>query len=426
MPNNKKNIHLCKQLIERKLRWGNGADWVTRDFEKLSALIFDETGVSLSTSTLRRIWGHTNYTNQPSLTTLDALASFIGYADWRTFQRLESIDHADVEKEYTLCKKPKAIKNKRSLISISICCLLLLIGFVFFGIRYTQQRNGKNLVKYTFQAKRLTDNIPNTVIFNYDVSGGADEDSVYIQQSWDPTKKVKIDKTSRTFSCIYNEPGLHQAKLIVGNRVVQEETVIIPTHGWVGMIENGTDPIYLKKEEFLRKGIIDLSREDVQPYPIDMKTDPKYTQYYNVGNFNPISLKRLSFSSDIRHGFNEGAAACQFSYIMLYTDHGTIMVPLSQKGCVARLNLISLDQVMKGADSDLSGFGTDLSNWVNVSIVTNEEKLVFRIDGRDAYTVPLPREEVKVVGIGYFFKGVGSVRNVLLENDGQIGFRDFA
>ncbi|WP_134089664.1 hypothetical protein [Olivibacter sp. XZL3] len=425
MPDNRKDIHLCKRLIERKLQWGSGADWKTRDFEKLSALIFDETGVSLSTSTLRRIWGHTNYTNQPSLTTLDALASFIGYADWRTFQRSEAVDNTGAGKEYSLYKKPKTFKNKRSLIGISICCLLVLTGFIFFAIRYVQQKSKKNLAEYTFHAKRLTDDIPNTVIFKYDVSG-TNEDSVYIQQSWDPTKKVKIDKNSRTLSCIYNEPGLHQAKLIVGDSIVKEETVIIPTHGWVGMIENGTDPIYLKKEEFLKVGMINLSREDIKSYPFDMKTDPKYTQYYNVGNFTPIPLKEFSFSSDIRHELNEGAAACQFSYIMLYTDHGTIMIPLSQKGCVARLNLINLDQVRKGAETDLSGFGTDLSHWVNVTVATNKEKLIFRIDGRDAYSTSLPMEEVKVVGIGYFFKGIGSVRKVLLENGGKIGFRDFA
>ncbi|GAA4791702.1 hypothetical protein GCM10023231_19540 [Olivibacter ginsenosidimutans] len=50
---------------------------------------------------------------------------------------------------------------------------------------------------------------------------------------------------------------------------------------------------------------------------------------------------------------------------------------------------------------------------------------LFRIDGV-AYTVPLPLEEVKVVGIGYFFKGIGAVRKVLLENDGKIEFKDFS
>jgi hypothetical protein len=50
-------------------------DWQGSDFRKLSKLVFEKTGISLSESTLRRILGRTNYPHLPSEITLNTLAA---------------------------------------------------------------------------------------------------------------------------------------------------------------------------------------------------------------------------------------------------------------------------------------------------------------------------------------------------------------
>lgn len=417
------HLQLCKKLIEQKLNWGLADSWKTRDFEELSSLIFDQTGISLSTSTLRRIWGHSIYENQPNVTTLDALASFAGFKDWRTLQRSNDVEKVSKNENSSDPTKRPIQKNQRYAIGVSISLVLILV--IFSGGRYALNSKGKALGEYMFEAKRTTDNIPNTVIFKYDVKG-LDEDSVYIQQSWDPAKKVKVNKNSRTHSSIYYEPGVHHAKLIVGDHIVKEEMVIIPTKGWVCMIENGTDPIYIENEDFIYDSLLTLSEAKINSHAIDMKTAPKYTQYYNVGNFKPIPLKDLNFSSDIRHDFSQGASYCQFSYIILYTDNGIIMMPYSQKGCVGKLNLVNLDSVIKASETDLSGFGIDLTNWVNVTATAVADTLIFSIDKNEVFSVTFPQKDVNVFGIGYFFKGTGSVRNVTLTNNGEIALKDLS
>jgi len=72
-------------LIEKQLGWGDSASWPSKDFEKLNILIQEKTKISLSASTLRRVWGKVDYNNQPSVTTLDTLAQFAGYESWRSF-----------------------------------------------------------------------------------------------------------------------------------------------------------------------------------------------------------------------------------------------------------------------------------------------------------------------------------------------------
>src|ERR1700761_2850986 len=74
-------------IIEQQLDWGEPAGWQSKDFEILNQLIFEKTKISLSASTLRRIWGRVEYNHLPSGTTLDTLARFAGFESWRIFSR---------------------------------------------------------------------------------------------------------------------------------------------------------------------------------------------------------------------------------------------------------------------------------------------------------------------------------------------------
>ena len=77
----------CCALIEQKLDWGSSEHWQNQDFDTLSTRIFDETQVVLSVSTLKRVWGKVKYDSLPSVTTLNTLAVFAGYENWRAFRQ---------------------------------------------------------------------------------------------------------------------------------------------------------------------------------------------------------------------------------------------------------------------------------------------------------------------------------------------------
>src|ERR1700753_3904386 len=72
-------------IIEQQLDWGDASTWQSKDFEILNQLIFEKTKISLSASTLRRIWGRVEYNHLPSGTTLDTLAQFAGFENRRAF-----------------------------------------------------------------------------------------------------------------------------------------------------------------------------------------------------------------------------------------------------------------------------------------------------------------------------------------------------
>src|ERR1700743_2674960 len=74
-------------IIEQQLDWGDASTWQSKDFEILNQLIFEKTKISLSASTLRRLWGRVEYNHLPSGTTLDTLARFAGFENWRAFTK---------------------------------------------------------------------------------------------------------------------------------------------------------------------------------------------------------------------------------------------------------------------------------------------------------------------------------------------------
>ena len=79
-------IAKTKHLFEENTGWGDSDDWTNQDFVALSEKIQERTGVALSHITLKRVWGKVKYNSLPNTHTLDTLAQFLGYENWRAFK----------------------------------------------------------------------------------------------------------------------------------------------------------------------------------------------------------------------------------------------------------------------------------------------------------------------------------------------------
>src|SRR5579864_1019892 len=101
----------CKRLIEEKLGWGGSYQWTNQDFDLLSEKIYEVTGVTLSQTTLKRIWGKVKYDSAPTVTTLNTLAKFIGFENWRDF-RQKQITHPEADVVNELVTKTTSTTKK--------------------------------------------------------------------------------------------------------------------------------------------------------------------------------------------------------------------------------------------------------------------------------------------------------------------------
>lgn len=79
--------------------------------------------------------------------------------------------------------------------------------------------------------------------------------------------------------------------------------------------------------------------------------------------------------------------------------------------------------MISGKTANLSDFGTDVSNWVNVSCNSNGQKITYFVNGKLAYQCPYPRKKFHILGMSYSFLGTGAVKNIRLFESNKLVYK---
>lgn len=70
-----------KLIRETESKYGRKL-YTASDFEEFAETLNQQNKVTLSASTLKRLWGYVSYCNQPRISTLNILARYNGYSDF--------------------------------------------------------------------------------------------------------------------------------------------------------------------------------------------------------------------------------------------------------------------------------------------------------------------------------------------------------
>ena len=411
----------CRQQIERRLGWGDSGLWTSRDFEQLSDTISEATQIHLSATTLKRIWGKVKYDSLPAITTLDTLAQFAGYDNWRAFRQGIAITATPVTPAPVTSAPQQAVPPKNNRIfsgnrlvwGISgIGIVIVLLGFYFAGKKTAPAVI--NASQYRFSSKKvLTEGVPNSVIFDYDATA-APFDSVYIQQSWDPARRKKVARNQQQFTSVYYYPGFFKAKLIIGRQVVKEHDLLIKTKGWLPAIEQTPVPVYFDARELTPGSELGLTVENIKEKNIPLQPQTPWVRYANIGNWTNLQTDSFRMEANLKNDYREGSAICQQTEIRLLCNAAAIIIPLCDKGCVSELSLLVLDSSFSGKQRDLSFLGVDFNNWVNVVCTGGNGQFRIFIDHRKVFQCALPAKAVAIEGIDFRFQGTGRIKDVTL------------
>ncbi len=161
-------IGKIKTQIESGIGWGNSDDWTNHDFVALSEKIRERTGISLSHVTLKRIWGKVRYESLPNVHTLNTLAQFAGYADWRDF-RLKNGNGTTARLPSVPNRIPKRLYLAASIVALAIafiCVIALVPGKITHPAAVSPVIDATG---YSFSSRKVVSKgLPNSVIFDYD------------------------------------------------------------------------------------------------------------------------------------------------------------------------------------------------------------------------------------------------------------------
>lgn len=412
-----------KNCIETQLQWGESTLWNNYDFEKLSEQIVEKTGVSLSVSTLKRIFGKVNYKSEPSMTTLNALSQFLDYEDWRDFlvKNPEAPAAPSPQEEATKAapqappptKKPHTW-NRQWLVVLA----LVLVSLGIFSFFFLSNKPKYNPDDFSFSSKTiLTEGLPNSVIFDFDASKANPQDSIFISQSWDVRRKVWVDKTHKHHSSIYYYPGYFRAKLMIGNQIIKEHDIQIKTDGWLGVVEAdwGVEPLYFKQSDIVKIPVIEVNKELLGKYNVPLHPTPPKIRLFNQKDIRGILTDNFTFETELKSGPAEGSNACQNITVMLQAKNDIMIVPLVSKGCVGDISLAAFGYYVESKKADLSGFGCTPNDWTQLRIECKKGLLKLFVNNKEAYSAQITNPPTEIVGVQYRFSGTGSVRNTWLE-----------
>jgi hypothetical protein len=416
-----KSFFHLRKLIEEQLQWGESTGWNNYDFEKLSDKVQEKTGVTISISTLKRIFGRVNYNSAPSLTTLNTLTQFAGFEDWRSLVNslqeeptVEAITDQPpvVEKFQPIKKQWRFPFAKIALPAVAI----LLLGFITLNLFSAKTKRNNSAFKFSSRTM-LTEGLPNSVVFDFDASAAGERDSVFISQTWDTRRKVLVNRNDKHHSAIYYYPGYFRAKLMIGNEVIREHDIQVKTDGWLGLIEAaewGKEPLYFKKDEIYRQNEIVVDEALLKKYNINLSPDPPPVRLYNQQDIHDITTDNFTFQTELKSDVATGANACQRIEVLLQAKDDILIIPLVNKACIGDIYLFAYGFYSDSKKDDLSGFGCNLNDWTKLKVTCKDRHIQFFINDKEIYAGNITRPAAEIVGVQYRFNGVGVVRNTVL------------
>ena len=407
--------------ISEVLQLNNPEQWQQRDFENVSSQIAEKTGINLSVSTLKRLC-RDQFQHIPQKNTLNALAQFLDYKDWYDYKISNP-----VQTETTSGQTPvkKSFKPNKKLLYIPVFALIILA--MVFLIKNTQPAQSFTDAQFTSR-KNVSTGVPNTVIFDYDISM-YDFDSAFIQQSWDVRNRAKIAKNEKHSTSVYYYPGYHRAKLLINDQLAKEIPVYITTDKWLSLIQNPKNdviPVYVD-ENCIENGQMQMPPEIVESHNIDLSENNHATCFFYVNeNFSGDS-DNFKFKTRIKNNLNEGALVCQLCEISIYAENGRHFVQLCSPGCIGSLYLKFGSDYISGKNNDLSAFGCDLNNWNELELEVKDKIATVILNGNKIYRTAFENTNGAIKGVAYRFAGSGAIDYVRLSdlNDQLVYSEDF-
>jgi hypothetical protein len=409
-------VNICMTELCKKAGFADSGNLVQRDLVFLCDQIEAQTGVIISLSTIKRLLNG-QFSRLPQIATLDAIASTAGYQNWQQFKiskNLKAYQNGKANTEKPVSPAPNRAKTFN--IRMFFWAVPLLLIIVYLGVRMPAGRPAlAGVEKSRFSARKVTGNdVPNTVVFSYDVDSVA-ADSFFIQQSWDRNRRVRVFKHNYTLTDVYYEPGYHTAKLIANDKIIKTVDVSIPTHQWVFYAKEGLAkglPKYIAADG-LKGRSLKLTRNDLAKNKIDIQNENVFVNVYFPSQIESSSDNFvLKFRIKVDELRNE---PCPFLMTEVFCQRQFMYFASTLKGCTSELRSQFGENDLNGKTNDLSALGSDVRTWQNVEFSVKNKNATISINGAKVFSASYHHSCGLITGIGFISNGLCEVDSLYMK-----------
>ncbi len=403
----------CLSEIEGKLQWGASHNWTNREFTELSILVSEKSGISISTSSLRRLFGRsTDYQKpyNPQLETKNALAKFLDYNSWHEYK----------QKKIPESNKSAITKKRVLTIAIIFGVSILVAIILFYNINIVSKNPFFLKGDFNFSGKDLVSNeLPHTILVKYNVSEL--EKPLYID--WDDVSPDAtggsdyeiITSDSGSFTHTYFFKDKYDIRLLDKNHnTVSTLQAIMYSNSWECYVYQGETKLLTDSLYFICDSVMYADNAYLANKGIDF-TKPYRVIYRNLSQFS-ADANNYTFSVDFLPEFRQGYIECGHVQIEVIGSGGGNLITLMQNGCTGQLGAIYLNKViLSGKKTDLSAFAVSDRVWQNLKLHVRNDSTFISLRDQNILSIDSPSSIENILGIRIEFLGNGMVKNISLQ-----------
>ena len=387
-------------LISSKVKWGDVEEWKHSHYEHLVVLIQEETGVLLSSRTLKRFFKSINADGQysPQIETKNALCRFVGFNNWLSFMsesnsiKAEQINNDQEEKD---SKKPNRNANIRTILLFTFA--IFLISVTIFVVKSKKSKT-EDTLKYRLESDKNIGTIPFIVKFkhNYD-------NSLPLLINYGVMAGIDFEVTDSSSIYTYKKSGVFPVKLKNGNSIKKEILILAQSKDWEPTITT-TDNYYPAKFHkkdghtfFPETELIQLGKD------INLKRYwTRLSKYYNFG----LKFQDIAITVKSRIDSSNYENICPDMRVALYSDvHSEFMINFVPSGCSEYFKILNGSEHLNGNKNDYSFMAVNPRKWNEYKyLFTNDSVKVF-INDEHKLTLPNHIRDSNLFGIHLVGKG---------------------
>ncbi len=371
----------CISLIAEKTGWGPYENWTHTHFVDLSHQIFVKSGVLISVSSLKRIFGKIESNHEPQRETRNALAKFLDYENWEDFTHKNPLVFAD----------HKTNNRKKNLKTLLIIIFLVVLISTFFFLWYYVKifLAVKSLEKVNFSGKYLTGTSPHTVVFQYNIVGLSD--SVYVNYDDDFTEinTEVLNPKKNTITHRYILPDLYKVNLTYNQKTIKTIPVHLKTNGWQTYLGYNKITKFYPYESNTGTGKLEIDPDKAFGLGLFNKDEKVLLKHRLVKDFN-IMGDHFCLKARVADLKKVKTLDCFIASFVIHGDSGKINISFTQDDCLEFAFLKFGDTEFSGKNNELTTLLADFTTWQGLEIEVGNRKLTIKINNEIRLLVDFP------------------------------------
>lgn len=416
-------LDICCDQVERKFGIKKMPDWVNSNYQQLSFVLLQETNVSISPNTLKRIFGKLKTSSRyyPQKATRDALAVYTGYKNWDDFvqsHKTQLPENVETTEQKTISSTQPGKKWR-----VFILLLLAIIVMIWWlsALFSKKAGTGDDYKLLTGKVHLVCTNpegpTPHSSIFKLQLPVNFTLTNPVFSIDFGDTKRSVTIIPGQIVSHYFEIPGRYYVTLNYANHPIDTVAVYLKTNSWTATarMDRDTVRVWPIREEGISQGkILSVNPQELHKAGIDTVR----TFYVDFVNATPTNIDGDDFEliAHIKASDSRAGVRCSQVNTTVFGEKTKHAFFVMKPGCEAWIEAQFSDFRHIGTESDLGKLAADLSHGGTIRLHISHKKVTIFINDQKAFQTSYQIPVGNIYGIVLSFSGIGAIYNVTLKD----------